>query len=369
MITASQKVKEKNIVETLNRFFRSLMEKNIVDALLVTQKSMGKGYVQTLVKNPEEITHANPFAPVLIENSAKLVSYLSAWEPGQRIGVVLRSCEIRALIELAKFKQANLDRLVIIGADCTGTVEPADYKRISEGGKEIGEKQLFVQDLMRMGCGLRTACECCVYPVPANVDITVGFIGIDANKEIFIQIADNNLRDQLGIEESVTPENREKEVSALIAEREKRRKELLQQLKKRFGNLTSILEEFVMCRKCYSCRFACPICYCKECVFLTPTFEYKPEHYLKWANRKGKIKLPYQTILYHLTRLNHMVTSCVECGQCSSACPNSLPVFELFAKVGVEVQSIFEYIPGQSVDEEPPVSTFKEKELESIGGD
>ena len=102
MIALSQKVKQKSIFETLNQFFRSLIEKKIVDALLVTQKSQGKGYVQTLVKNPQEIKQANPFAPVLIENSAKLVSYLSAWEPGERIGVVLRPCEIRTLIEALK---------------------------------------------------------------------------------------------------------------------------------------------------------------------------------------------------------------------------------------------------------------------------
>ncbi len=369
MIALSQKVKDKNILETLNQFFRSLIEKKIVDALLVTQKSQGKGYVQTLVKNPGEINHVNPFAPVLIENSSKLVSYLSAWEPGQKIGVVLRSCEIRALIELVKFQQASLDKLLIIGVDCIGTFEPSDYKKIIDKGKEIEIKQLFDQNLQDIEYNLRTACECCEYPVPTNANITVGFIGLDTNREILIQVADDNLREQLGMEKISIPANREKEVSDLIAKRKKRKKELLQQLKNRFGNPTKLLKEFVMCRKCYSCRIACPICYCKECVFLTPTFEHKPDQYLRWADRKGKIKLPYQTLLYHLTRLNHMVTSCIECGQCSSACPNNLPVFELFLKVGAEVQSIFEYTPGQSIDEEPPVSTFKEAELETIGGD
>jgi hypothetical protein len=40
--------------------------------------------------------------------------------------VVLRSREIRALIELVKLQQANLDNLTIIGVDCLGTYEVDD---------------------------------------------------------------------------------------------------------------------------------------------------------------------------------------------------------------------------------------------------
>jgi formate dehydrogenase subunit beta len=54
----------------------------------------------------------------------------------------------------------------------------------------------------------------------------------------------------------------------------------------------------------------------------------------------------------------------VGCGQCSSACPNDLPVYELFQYVGKEVQKIFDYNPGISVEDEPPITTFREKELD-----
>ena len=108
----------------------------------------------------------------------------------------------------------------------------------------------------------------------------------------------------------------------------------------------------------------CPICYCKECVFLTNVFEHRPEQYLKWAQRKGAIKLPYETLLFHLTRLNHMVFSCIECGLCSSACPNDLPVYDLFQYMGKDVQALFEYVPGIKLEDEPPVCTFREVELE-----
>ena len=64
------------------------------------------------------------------------------------------------------------------------------------------------------------------------------------------------------------------------------------------------------------CRVACPVCYCKECVFLTNVFEHDPDQYLRWAKRKGMVKMPTDTVFYHITRMVHMSTACVGCGQC-----------------------------------------------------
>jgi formate dehydrogenase subunit beta len=77
--------------------------------------------------------------------------------------------------------------------------------------------------------------------------------------------------------------------------------------------------------------------------------------------------MPADILLYHLTRLNHMVISCVGCGLCSEACPNDIPVFEIFRLVGHQVQKTFDYVPGRSLDEELPLTTFRETELTDIG--
>jgi formate dehydrogenase subunit beta len=53
---------------------------------------------------------------------------------------------------------------------------------------------------------------------------------------------------------------------------------------------------------------------------------------------------------------------------CESACPNGLPVSTLFTMVGGKIQDMFEYVPGRSVEEEPPVSVFKEDELQTESG-
>ena len=77
--------------------------------------------------------------------------------------------------------------------------------------------------------------------------------------------------------------------------------------------------------------------------------------------------MPNDTLLFHLTRLNHMVVSCVGCGLCSEACPNDVPVARIFRLVGSRVQKTFDYVPGRSLEEELPLTTFKEAELEEVG--
>jgi formate dehydrogenase subunit beta len=78
--------------------------------------------------------------------------------------------------------------------------------------------------------------------------------------------------------------------------------------------------------------------------------------------------MPTDTLFYHLTRLAHMGTLCVGCGQCTSACPNDIPVGQLFSMVGEEIQSVFDYVPGRDPGEEQPLAYFAEDELLEVTG-
>jgi len=80
------------------------------------------------------------------------------------------------------------------------------------------------------------------------------------------------------------------------------------------------------------------------------------------------MKLPADTLFFHLTRLAHMSLSCVGCGQCSNACPNDIPVMELFALVAGDAQAAFDYQAGKNPDQALPLSEFKEKELLDVAG-
>jgi formate dehydrogenase subunit beta len=359
-------VKKGNLTESMNGFFRSLLEKGIVDSLLLPQSMFeGRTYAHTVIKDPGKITHAAPFLPVLMNNGGVALGELTAGGSRGKIGAVLRACEIRAAVELSKFNQAELDNVFFIGVDCLGTMEPEDFARARE--KKGFSAEGYATGLMKEnGAPLRSACRACPYPVPENADMNIGFIGADLDQGFFVGTSDETA-EKLGLDKGGASEERQKTAGAIAGKKAETKEKLLADMKERFQSLTELLNQFARCKRCYNCRSECPICFCNECIFLTNVFEHDPGEYMRWANRKGALKIPYDTLLFHLTRLNHMSFSCVGCGQCSSACPNGLPVFELFQYVGRDVQKIFDYEPGVSAEDEPPIATFREKELEILG--
>ena len=372
MRSAHIEVSKGGLLETLRQFLKDLLEKGLVDALLVpVELPSGDNVVQTLVTGAEKLDAANPVAPVLPVNSARIISDMTKTASSQKkIGVVLRSCELRAVIELAKLKQVSLQGLVLIGIDCFGTYSINDY------GKLVEEKQSPVQralDLVREGKEddlLREACQVCEYPFPMSADITIGLFGMDLDKAILIEAGTEEgekILDELGLKEGGDSDKRQAAIEKLTSERIKKRDELFERTAKAVQGWENLIPTFSRCINCHNCRDVCPICYCRECLFDSPTFDWEADKYLDWASRKEALRMPTDTVLFHLTRLNHMASSCVGCGLCQEACPNEVPVFSIFRLVGDRVQKVFDYVPGRSLDEEMPLSTFKEDELQEVG--
>ena len=92
------------------------------------------------------------------------------------------------------------------------------------------------------------------------------------------------------------------------------------------------------------------------------TFERPLDDLVRLAGRKGAVRLPADTALYHLTRMSHVAASCVGCGLCEEACPNGVPLARLFAAAARSVQAAFDYEAGRSLEEPLPLATFRENE-------
>jgi formate dehydrogenase subunit beta len=158
---------------------------------------------------------------------------------------------------------------------------------------------------------------------------------------------------------------REQIVAEVMKERIKRRDSAFAEWHSKIVDQESFLKQFSTCIRCHNCMVACPICYCKECVFKTDTFAHEGEQFLRWADRKGVIRLPADNLLFHMVRLSHMATSCIGCGSCESACPSHLPVAVLFRSAAAEIQQLFGYVPGRDEKETPPLASFREEELKA----
>lgn len=360
-----------NINGALASFFRGLIENGVIDALVVPQDVKSKtSVVMTLVKDLNSLENINPFAPMVMTNAARIVSRLTITDPGQKIGVVLRSCETRAMIELVKLNQVTLDNLVIIGIDCMGTFEPKDYRDLVTGDKwnlEQWLKDAANGNTSYEGKDIRNACSMCAHVKAEHSLISIGWAGLDPAKELVIEVDDQlseSIKGIKGIKESGEVAGREDTINKIRADRQAVRDKRFEEFKAKTGDLSSMVDVLAGCMLCYNCRQVCPICFCQECVVTSPVLKQEPEDYLRLAQRKGVIEMPTDTLLFHLTRINHMAVSCVACGQCETACPGNIPVTLLFATTGKKIQDIFDYTPGLNPDEALPQTTYKVDELE-----
>jgi formate dehydrogenase subunit beta len=358
--------------DSLCAFLRGLLERKQVDSVLVPCRlPSGTAVAQALVTCPARLDVADPLAPAMPVNSARIVSEMTKVASSRgRMAVVLRPCELRALVELVKLKQARLDNLLVIGADCFGTYALDEYEKLAREG--IGPSERLLGSIRRGedDPSLREACRVCEYPYPlAGADVSVGLWGLDTSREALLVAGSAQGEAALtGLAESTAAAARDRAIAGVVERRTKARDALFKQVQDEAYGPDKLLAALSRCVNCHNCRDACPVCYCRECVFDSTTFEWEGDRYVGRAARRGALRMPADTLLFHLTRMNHMATSCVGCGMCSEACPNDVPVARLFKLVGARTQQVVEYVPGRSLDEALPLSTFREDEFQEMGG-
>jgi len=354
-----------SLPDRVREFLARLLREKTVQAVLVAKRHpKGKSAAPVLISDPEKLAGADPLAPVQIINAARILVELTKEQPaaagdkGQapRIAAVIRPCEIRAAIELIKLKQVQPANLVLVGFDCAGTF---DLKRYGE--QKTGEE--FTLSFLRASADkdredIRPACRLCTHFTASGADENLCWMGAEDGELLIEPLTEKGqkLLKSLNAKEAERPKGRDEAIKKKRAEREAR-------LSDSPENLMELLEP---CLRCYNCREACPICYCKECLLKSEKMGHTPERHLGRAAKKGQIKLPADTVLFHLTKMNHMGTSCVACGLCEQACPMGIPLGRIYSLVGRHAQALFNYVPGRSAADELPVATFREDELPDV---
>jgi formate dehydrogenase (coenzyme F420) beta subunit len=352
------------IVELL----RFLLESGKVEAVMAMRRSSVEGtWDLALLADPNELESVDPLAPVMTANAGQVLSALSV--SGRRIAAVLRPCELRGLVERVKREQGSLSNLLTISHNCSGVFP---IERIT-GGKldELLSKYEKVVSGGGIPPDVRDTCRACTRFVPDNPDVMVvaaseiepgmkgSYFFLKGSEPANLLEGFGEVSDGVQFDPSVMEDR--------LADRERERKSLFDSIGNDCSGLDGLLEVFGRCVGCHGCSRVCPICYCALCDFESMNFDYNLPYFEEHLSRRGALRLPPDTVLFHLGRLTHMSFSCVGCGMCSDVCPVGIPVAAVFSRTGERTAALFDYVPGRDVEEDIPVMVFKEEEFGDIG--
>ena len=216
----------------------------------------------------------------------------------QRVGVVLKACDSRALVELIRERQVDPAQVVAIGVECPGVIDRdkwEDHKALTEDNWEEARAE---------------ACEQCRLP---DGDMFHRWLG-------------------------------ERRVVTSGGEAESASSPLDEGSDERYRWFSAEMEK---CIRCYACRQACPACYCPECF----TDRSQPE----WVSPVHEAP---EAMLFHLVRTLHLAGRCTDCGSCARACPQNINLLALHRRMEAEAERRFGYLSGQDPQDPSLLGSF-----------
>ncbi len=114
-------------------------------------------------------------------------------------------------------------------------------------------------------------------------------------------------------------------------------------------------QQFERCARCYSCRQACPMCYCETCI----AEQVEPA----WIDASTKLSA---NTMWHLSRAYHLAGRCADCGECERVCPERIPLRMLNIALEKAVGELFNVRPGTVADTVPPLSVLAQDDPDSL---
>ena len=362
-ILAAEEGTEKGILN----FIKQALSQGCFDAVLIPARvPTGDSFAYFLIQNESFLEGASPLSPIMPVQGARAISSLTRRGKGKkRIAAIMRPCEARATIELAKLGQVDLENMILITVDCPGVIPLSDYLKDSTKGDEIFKdaSQNWNSKPMRPVCRICNKFSAC-----GGEDIHVGTLETSSASILLIPhgAKGKDILNKLGIPLEEDISDWEAKVKRLTEERKKERKRTDEALRADIEGINRLAETFSACINCHNCMRVCPICYCQQCNFDSNKMKFTFEDYLTRAETRGSLMVPTDTLLFHIGRMLHMSLSCVSCGVCEDACPMAIPVAQIFTLVGDRNQEAFDYVPGRSVAEPLPLTTFEEREFQEV---
>lgn len=355
---------EKSVLD----FLGLILESGNADALVLPFRvPAGDSFAWIMFSDISMLEDAVPFAATMPVQGGKALRSLTRKENGNLTVIALmRPCEIRAGIELSKLSQVNTDNLILASYDCPGAIPLQDYINDPAAGEKA------FSDILTGGMpdeNVKTTCRSCIDFSMMDPDIHFGYFGVQDGSMLVIPGSSRGdaLLRKMDLEEAGEQQPVWRtEISRLTDARSVVREEVFRETENEIKGFDGMLTVFSNCIGCHNCQAACPICYCRLCYFDSEVSRTDPGSMVTAAGKRGGISLPPGRIMFHTGRMAHMSLSCVSCGQCTDACPVSIPVADVFSFVAHQTQQTFEYKAGRNDGEPLPLRQFIKSELPGV---
>ncbi len=292
-------------IEDFPKLLSSLLKEKVVDKILGAETKVNAKtkledrftVVPKGVEKAEDIT-GFPLSNIIAYGYARTDSaskYLHKSLDGaknSKIGIIARPCDTRAIVELIKIRQINLDNLFIVAIEDKGMIPKAgrEIKKMKDVDptkivkEKIGDTGLIVKmedgKTMELDLTISENCLRCVRKLPVIADLSVTDLGIPIDSdEIILRVYSDKGNDALeksGIsKKGVSGDAHVKKYNEIIEKAKAKRAKDLEE----WANTpqTEKIAQLQKCTMCNMCIRGCPVCYCVDCILM--------------KKRKEKIKL------------------------------------------------------------------------------
>ncbi len=293
------------ITDAIRTKARRILSQGTVSAVIGYAASRRKGSTQPIVITSADDADKLIFTAACVNNLAVYLTKAKKDVPKTgNIAVVVKGCDLKALVGLLGESQLKRENIYLIGIPCSGVLGSLLTPSAELTTETIASKCCECTDRIPLGCDFVPSVELAALP------------------ELEARYA--------------------KEIARLEAMSPAERWEYWK-------------EQFSKCIKCYACRQVCPFCFCEQCL----CDRNRPQMVEQTPRPSGNVA-------WHLVRAMHLAGRCAGCGECERVCPMDIPLNLLNRKMANELKELFNSEAGFEVRDKGPLNSYDEHDDQSF---